>query len=333
MLGFTNAEICENSDDLTSNPDVDWIMVFSPNHCHAEHILAALNNGKHVFTEKPMATTLEDCKNVFKTYLESKCHLATGFVLRYAPIYRKAKKLLEAGAIGKIISIDANENLTVELGSFIMRNWRRKRTQAGPYLLEKCCHDLDLLNWFTNSVPTRVASFGGLNFFIPENVYLEEKYSDETGTNPFTVIPDSHGTESPFTSDKDIVDNQVTILEYRNNIRVMFQSVLSNAIHERRMYIAGTEGTMILELFSGKIVVKKIGDESKRTFETKTGDGHGGGDKIIMRELYETMSGNVPPKSTGSQGLESAIVALAIDKAQNDGSVFNLEPIWQSFGR
>jgi predicted dehydrogenase len=333
MLGFPDATICESSEELTNCPELDWIMIFSPNSCHAEHILAALSNNKHVFTEKPMATTMEDCEKVFKAYTSSECQLATGFVLRYAPIYRKAKELLDAGAIGKILSIDANENLSVELGSFIMRNWRRKREQAGPYLLEKCCHDLDLLNWFTGSVPSRVASFGGLDFFLPENKSMEKKYTDKNGTNPFTAIPDSHGADSPFTSDKDIVDNQVAILEYRNNVRVMFQSVLSNAIHERRMYIAGTEGTMILELFSGKIIVKKIGDESTNTFETKTGDGHGGGDQIIMQELYETMCGNIPPKSSGTQGLESAIVALAIDKARNDGLVFNLEPIWQGLGR
>ena len=272
MLGFAEAKICESSDELTGNPDIDWIMVFSPNNCHAGHILAALNNGKHVFTEKPMATTMEDCEKVFRAHLKSKCHLATGFVLRYAPIYRKAKELLESGAIGKIVSIDANENLTVELGSFIMRNWRRKRELAGPYLLEKCCHDLDLLNWFTDSVPAKVASFGGLNFFLPENASLEEKYTDKNGVNPFTAIPDSHGAASPFTSDKDIVDNQVTILEYRNKVRVMFQSVLANAIHERRMYIAGTEGTMILELFSGKIRIKAIGDEATRTFDAATRD-------------------------------------------------------------
>ena len=333
MLGFPDATICESSEELTSSPEIDWIMIFSPNRCHAEHILAALNNNKHVFTEKPMATTMEDCENIFKAHIKSKCLLATGFVLRYAPIYRKAKELLIAGAIGKILSIDANENLSVELGSFIMRNWRRKREQAGPYLLEKCCHDLDLLNWFTDSVPSKVASFGGLDFFLPENADMEKKYTGKNGTNPFTAIPDSHGADSPFTSDKDIIDNQVAILEYRNNVRVMFQSVLSNAIHERRMYIAGAEGTMILELFSGKIIVKKIGDESKQIFETKVGDGHGGGDQIIMHELYEAMCGNIPPKSSGTQGLESAIVALAIDKARNDGVVFDLEPIWQGLER
>jgi predicted dehydrogenase len=260
-LGFPNAVISKNSEEVTNDPDLDWIMVFSPNSFHAEHILAALNNGKHVFTEKPLATTMEDCEKIFQAHLESNSHLATGFVLRYAPIYRKAKELLDAGAVGEILSVDANENLSVELGSFIMRNWRREKERSGPYLLEKCCHDLDLLNWFIESVPSRVASFGGLNFFLPKNADLEKKCSGKNGKNPFTAIPDSHGADSPFTSDKDIVDNQVAILEYRNGVRVTFQSVLSNAIRERRMYIAATEGTMILELFSGKIIMKRIEDE------------------------------------------------------------------------
>lgn len=332
-LGFPDADICETSAEVTSDPDIDWVLVFSPNRFHAEHILAAFAAGKHVFSEKPLATTIEDCKAVYLAHRESGRQLATGFVLRYSPLYRKAKELIDAGAIGHILGVDANENLSVALGSYIMRNWRRKRDMAGPYLLEKCCHDLDLLNWLIGSIPSRVASFGGLDFFKPENAHLEKKYADENGKSPFTEIPDKHGVESPFTSDKDIVDNQVAILEYRNNARVMFQSVMANASHERRMYIAGTEGTMILELFSGDLTVKGIGDESTRVFSLAKGDGHGGGDPVIMSELYKTMMDDGSPKSSGREGLESAITALAIDQAKNSGEVFALEDVWSELDR
>ena len=162
---------------------------------------------------------------------------------------------------------------------------------------------------------------------------LFRSYTDKDGKSPFTAIADSLGTDSPFTSDKDIVDNQVAILEYRNKVRVMFQSVMSNAKYERRMYIAGSEGTIILELFSGKLCLKTIGSESEHIFDTRTIDGHGGGDQIIMNELYQIMHGHMPPKTTGEQGLESAVVALAIDQAGTSGQVFDLEPVWRKLKR
>ena len=123
-----------------------------------------------------------------------------------------------------------------------MRNWRRLTKYAGPHILEKCCHDLDLINWFCESVPTKIASFGSNDLFVPENEFFMEKY----GLEEFTSWPDPH--ESPFTSDKDLLDNQVGIMNYRNGIKVMFQATMCNAIPERRMFFSCSEGTMILEL-------------------------------------------------------------------------------------
>jgi predicted dehydrogenase len=325
--------ICSSYQELTSDPEIDWIMIFSPNIYHCKHIINAIDNQKHVFTEKPLATTIQDCKTIFEACKKSKCKFATGFVLRYSPLYRKTKELLDAGAIGNILSIEANENLSVELGSYIMRNWRRKRKFSGPYILEKCCHDLDLLNWFTNSIPKKVASFGGLNFFKSENDCFVEKYRGADGESPFTSFKDPAGEKSPFTSQKDIVDNQVAIIEYRNNVRATFQSVVSNANHERRMYIAGTEGTMIIELFSSQIILKKIGDQGKTIFNMSQRDGHGGGDRVIMRELSESMLKETLPVTSGQEGLESAITALAIDEARNTNSVVDLNAIWESLNK
>ena len=329
-LGFDDVKICSDCHEAINAPGVDWVMIFSPNTCHAAHIMAAFKAGKNVFTEKPMATTIEDCEAVFQAFNNSSCQLVTGFVLRYSPIYRKVKALLDAGAIGKIISIEADENLSVELGAYIMKNWRRLRANAGPYILEKCCHDLDLLNWFTGSLPTKTASFGGLNFYVPENDYLRLEHTKSDGSGPFNYYPDPNAVESPFTCDKDIVDNQVIILEYRNGVRATFHTSMSNPIPERRMYISGSEGTLVLSY--GKISVRRIGEDAVRHYDLEISDGHAGGDEVIMEEFYKTIMGDLPAKSTGLEGLESAVVALGIDQAQRTNTVFNIEEIWQKLG-
>jgi predicted dehydrogenase len=330
--GQDDIRVCETYQDAINTPGVEWVMVFSPNAFHKEHILAAFNAGKHVFSEKPLATKIEDCKTIFDAHQKSGVFFATGFVLRYAPIYRKAKELIDEGKIGKILSIDANENISPEHGSYIMMNWRRFTELAGPHILEKCCHDLDLINWFTGSIPSKVAAFGGLDLFVPSNKSYVEKFKNKDRKSVFTGWQDPHSESCPFESKKDLMDNLVGVMEFRNKIRVQFQATMSNAIPERRMYFSGTEGTMVVELYSSTLQVKRLGEEAMQIYDFH-GDGHGGGDDYIMKELYDTMLNGVEPKCSGNEGLESAVSALALDRAAQQHQVIDLEPVWKSLGR
>ena len=165
-------------------------------------------------------------------------------------------------------------------------------------------------------------------FFRPGNRFLEEKYGKEL----FHVWRDPHRIETPFTDDTDLMDNQVSVAEYRNHIRVSFTSTMSNAIPERRMCFHCSEGTLDIDLYRMRLRYKNIGDEgvTELSFE---GDGHGGGDDFIMNELYDTMKNGTPPKCSGSEGLESAVFALALDHSAQTGQVVDLEPVWKSLGR
>lgn len=335
LLDETLRKIWESSDALAASsaeeaihaPGVDWVMVFSPNSCHRDHILAAFAAGKDVFAEKPLATTIDACKEISEAQRRSGRVFATGFVLRYAPIYRRAKELLDSGMFGRLLLIEGNENIAPDHGGYIMCNWRRLTKFAGPHILEKCCHDLDLINWFCGSLPSRVASFGGRDFFKPENNRLMEKYGEKT----FKSWWDPHAQATPFTDDTDLMDNQVSIAEFRNRIRVTFTATMSNAIPERRLSFACAEGTMKLNLYSNIIRYRRLGDEGVTELNF-SGDGHGGGDSYIMKELYETMSRGVPPKCSGGEGLRSAVFALALDRAACTGEIIDLEPIWKALG-
>ncbi len=319
---------CSSYQEAINTPGVEWVMIFSPNARHKEQIVAAFEAGRHVFSEKPLATTIDDCRSIYQAHQKSGKLFATGFVLRYAPIYRKAREILASGRLGYLIAIDANENIAPAHGGYIMCNWRRHTAEAGPHILEKCCHDLDLLNWFCDSLPSRVASFGGRNFFITENEPLNQKY----GTGLFKSWWDPHAAETPFSGDTDLMDNSVAVIEYRNHVRVAFTATMSNAIPERRMYFSCSEGTMKLDLYSRLLAVKTLGDEGVQTLDF-AGDGHGGGDDYIMKELYDTMTAGTPPKCSGNEGLHSAVLALAIDQAARTGETVDIEPVWRALGR
>ncbi len=319
---------CNSDLEAISAPGVEWVMIFSPNVYHKEQILSAFKADKHVFSEKPLATSIEDCREIYEAHQKSGKLFATGFVLRYAPIYRKAKELLSSGKLGQLITIDGTENITPDHGGYIMRNWRRLTKYAGPHILEKCCHDLDLINWFVGSLPSRVASFGGRNFFIPENEKLMEKYGEKT----FCSWWDPHAIPSPFCNDGDLMDNTISIAEFRNEVRVSFTATMSNAIPERRLYFVCSEGTMKLDLYTGKLYYRCINGEGVIEVGIP-GDGHGGGDGYIMKELYETMITGAKPKCSGNEGLESAVYALALDEAARTRQIVDLEPFWKSMGR
>ncbi len=333
-MGHPTAHHCKDYSEITKDPEISWVLVFSPNSFHKEHIIAAFESGKNVFSEKPLATKIEDCQAIFDAHQKSGKLFATGFVLRYAPLYMKVKEILDSGVVGQILSIDANENISSHHGSYIMANWRRHSKLAGSHLLEKCCHDLDLLNWFTASIPSKTASFGGRDLFLPENKHLENELKDSQGRSAYSPAQwrNFGMADSAFDSDKDIIDNQVTIFQYRNNIRVTFQCTLANAIPERRMYFSCSKGTLIAELYSGTIKMRRLGDDAIKLYDI-SGDGHGGGDPKIMDSLYDSMKNGTAPKCSGNEGIHSTVAALAADLSMTSGQIVDLEPIWKKLNR
>ena len=114
-------------EDILGDPANDWIMIGSWNCFHAEHVIAAFNAGKHVFCEKPLATTLTDCVAMREAWKHSNCRFVIGFTLRYSPHYRKIKELMDDGRIGELISFEFNETIGFDHGGLIMGGWRCDR--------------------------------------------------------------------------------------------------------------------------------------------------------------------------------------------------------------
>jgi len=127
-------------------------------------------------------------------------------------------------------------------------------------------------------------------------------------------------------------DSQMCIARYRNNILVSFCATMSNAMPERRMVFHCTEGTMSIELYSKELKYRQLFKEETVTIKFN-GDGHGGGDSFIMKELYGSMCSGSEPKCSGSEGLESAVFALALDEAAEKGTIIDLEKVWQKLQR
>ncbi len=84
---------------LLERDDIDAIAVTSPDYCHEEHTVAALEAGKHVFCEKPLAITVEGCDHILKAWKKSGKRLMVGFNMRYMNIFRTMKEIVDSGTI------------------------------------------------------------------------------------------------------------------------------------------------------------------------------------------------------------------------------------------
>ncbi len=329
-VAFFGSEIetCLSSRDLVSNPKIDWIFVGSTNNLHAKYIVEAMKNGKNVFSEKPLAISVSECEQILDVFREKNPLFFISYPLRFSPHYKKIKEIINQGHIGKVISLEFNEILIFRHGAFIMSDWRRFKELSGGHLLEKCCHDIDLINWILGSKPCKIASFGGLNLFKPENSYILDQIE---GQGEEVLGSYKKWKSNPFTSNKDIVDNQVLIIEYENGVKATFHTNCNSGLPERRMYICGSEGTLRADLLTGKIELNKIGPDKIpdliRDDENK--GGHGGGDLILVNRLNSLMLGENHDEDYLLDSIKSVITCLAADESMEKGEVVILGNLWK----
>ncbi|KAL8697672.1 MAG: hypothetical protein Q9201_007005 [Fulgogasparrea decipioides] len=161
---------------------VDGVFICTLDETHAEIIVGLAPLNLHLMSEKPLATTLDDCLKIYRSLRPShagspKAIFSIGHVLHYSPHNMLLRKLLvQDRAVGEVLSIEHTE----PVGwwhfshSYVRGNWRKESVTA-PSLLTKSCHDIDLLLWLLCSPPpgskdpphspTHVASFGSLKYF------------------------------------------------------------------------------------------------------------------------------------------------------------------------
>ena len=150
----------------------DLLMIGSPNFMHIDHLRTALQSDvPHIFAEKPVVISEAETFELMELLRDHGGHqrVLIGLVLRYSPLYVALRKSLDSGQIGNVVSIEAAEHIGPYHGSFFMRDWRRYEKNSGGFMLEKCCHDLDLYQGVTGSRARYVSSFGGRKSFVPEN--------------------------------------------------------------------------------------------------------------------------------------------------------------------
>jgi UDP-N-acetyl-2-amino-2-deoxyglucuronate dehydrogenase len=137
-------------EDAIGHPDVDGVVIATPNDVHERQGLACAERGRHVFVEKPIADTLEAGERIRAACEEAGVALMVGHAFRRLGAARRTKELLDTGALGRVVLAEANMSLR---GTFKPGAWRahRSRNPGGP-LMQLGIHHVDTLAYWLGPV-------------------------------------------------------------------------------------------------------------------------------------------------------------------------------------
>ncbi|HVX74309.1 MAG TPA: Gfo/Idh/MocA family oxidoreductase [Devosia sp.] len=320
-------------DQMLDEAKLDLLMVGSPNHMHLGHIRAGLARGLKVFSEKPVVTSVAETMELAALLGQhGEDEVMVGLVLRYAPLYVDLRKAQREGLLGDVVSIEASEHIPPYHGAFFMRDWRRYERYTGGFMLEKCCHDLDLYNGVMGVRPRYVSSFGGRRTFIPENA------PRAGGANDLEVYhrkPSGWmGSDKVFDSDGDIIDYQTAMVEYENGAALTFHTNLNVPHDFRRFAVIGVDG-----MAEGDFVRNYFTVTAARTSETLIDtkyqlsdlSDHYGADEQMAADILKHLTAGAPLPVSVVNALEAGLLALTMDEARITNSVVDMRPIWQEF--
>ena len=320
-------------EDMLAAEKLDLLMVGSPNHMHLGHIRSGLEAGVKVFTEKPVVTTIGETLELARLIHEyGSDNVMVGLVLRYAPLYVDLRAAQAEGLLGDVVSIEASEHIAPYHGAFFMRDWRRYERYSGSFMLEKCCHDLDLYNGVMGCRPRYVSSFGGRKTFIPKNA------PEAHGINDLEVYYRKPGgwmaSDKVFDSDADIIDFQTAIVEYDNGSSLCFHTNLNVPDEYRRFAVMGAKGMAEGDFVRNFFRVHDARTSQKLIDKVYAGSDlsvHYGADEQMARDIAKHLVDGAPLPVSVTDALEAGLLALTMDQARKSRSVVDMSPLWQRF--
>jgi predicted dehydrogenase len=157
-------------EDLLAEGQIgDAALICTQDHLHVAPTVAALEVGYDVLLEKPMATTLAGCLQLVHAAERTGRLLQICHVLRYTEFFATVHDIVTSGRLGHVITVEHRENVSYwhMAHSYVRGHWRNS-AQSSPMILAKCCHDLDLLQWYLGPC-TQISSVGSLIHYRPEN--------------------------------------------------------------------------------------------------------------------------------------------------------------------
>ncbi len=204
---------------LLESKDIDGVIIATPLNWHAPILLDALAAGKHVFCEKAMARTLEECKTVYEAYKNTDRVLFFCMQRMYDEKYVKAMQMIHSGLIGDLVGMRChwfrNNDWRRPVPSPELErkiNWRLYKESSGGLMTELASHQLEVCNWASRKIPVSVTGMGDIVYWkdgreVYDSVNVTYRYSDGTKIAYESLIANKfNGMEEQIMGNKGTVD-------------------------------------------------------------------------------------------------------------------------------
>ncbi len=296
VLSITPVARFSDHRDLAKAQTCDAVIVATPNMTHTQVLIDLLATDLHVLVEKPLCTTVSDCRRVISAADGRAPITWVGLEYRYMPPVARLIDEVAAGTVGSVRMVAIREHRFPFLPK--VGDWNRFNENTGGTFVEKCCHFFDLMNLVAGSAPLRVMASGGQDVN-----HLEERYD---GRRP------------------DILDNAYVIVEYDNGVRAMLDLCMfaEGGRHQEEVVVVGDKGKAEAYLPSSEL---SIGLRSSSWFspttevvhncDARVPGHHHGSSYIEDLRFVEAIRSGTPPEVTLDDGLMSVAVGVAAHRS------------------
>jgi predicted dehydrogenase len=295
-----------------NDPEVDALMICTPNYTHFEVLKVAMASNKAIFLEKPMATDLQDAAAIVRLSAAYQSFIQIGLQYRYKAQYVEAlHEALERRSLGSLKTIGVSEYRPPFLDK--VGQWNKFSRFSGGTLVEKCCHYFDLINMFAQAKPSRVYASGGqaVNFLDFE----KESERADIDDHAYVVIDYANGVRASFTLNMFCPDFSEEIIIVGDEGKLIAQ--------EKFNFQQQAESTTTVEILRGELGVSKKMDVSyTRALEQS---GHHGSTYYEHIAFVDQLEGKAVNCATALQGMWSMIVASAAQKSMLTGQAVDIE--------
>ena len=342
---------------LSARLKADIVAISTQDKDHKEHAVACMQAGYDLLLEKPIANSLQDCIDIYEAAKKYERKVIVCHVLRYSPFYSKIKDIIDDGTLGNIVTIHASENVGFyhQAHSFVRGPWHSTQ-ESSPMILAKCCHDMDIFRWLIGKKCLAVSSFGSLTHFKKQNAPIgsaeycsecactdclykaQDLYTDfekcnfrgyfTTSEDKEQILKDLQKTpydKCVYRCDNDVVDHQVSILRFDEEITVTHTMTAFSKDIYRDIKIHGTKAELVGVMEDNYIEIRPYKGEKKViTWKSDfTVGGHSGADQAMMTDIWKTLNGEQVKSVTYIDvSVESHLMAFAAEESRvNNGSV------------
>jgi predicted dehydrogenase len=336
--------------------ELDGAIIASPNHTHAANAVEVFAAGIPLLLEKPVAVSQQQLADLWTASAKAGHSCVIGFTLRYTPFYSTVRRLIAQGALGTVLAIHAEEQMSDRLSSLFSRgNWRPDAQATGGLMLEKCCHDLDILSWLLGSRISEVHSFARRTFLhpIPEagascdacGIEPDCRFSYDRIMASFrqgTAVDEHFDKRATQFADRRCVwtskttypDHQTVNLAFESGALGTFTVAQAQPRNERTLSILGTDARLEGVFERGIIrLIRRTGPNNDSIEEIPVvhdGSGHGGGDSFLVKDFVSLMDGNGSDvRASLGEAIDAAIASLATDQSCRENRTIPLDE-WRS---